>query len=144
MKTRNQYLSDLEFSSEEFSNLSEKDIKKRYRKLVLKYNVDNKNNNSNEDKYRLILEAYEALSTNNYLNEPVQEEIPDIENAAETYNKALIDFLEKTAFNINLKKNDNKVVIIDNYIINFDVAKLTKRKFIMFNKTKLLKFERGT
>lgn len=143
MKTRNQYLSDLEFSSDEIKNITLKDIKRRYRKLVLKYNVDNQKNNSSTDKYRIILEAYEALSDNKYTDEPVVEEKIDIEQTAEVYNKVLIDFLEKGSFEINLKKSDNKVVIVDNYIINFNVSKLTKRKYLLINRDKLLKFTRN-
>lgn len=139
MKTRKQYLSDLEFF-EETQTITSKDIKTRYRKLLLKYNVDNKNNNSNTDKYRTIIEAYEALSSNNYLDEPVIEEKIDTESVAEIYNRGLFDFLEKSAFEINLKKSDNKVVIVDNHIINFDCSKLTKKKYLLFNKEKILKF----
>lgn len=142
MKTRKEYLLDFEFSPQEIPNLTKKDIKKRYGKLVLKYNVDNKNNNTNEAKYRTILEAYDALNNDKYLDEPIIEESLNVENTAELYNKALIDFLESAAFEINLKKNDNKVVIVDNHIINFNVLKLTKRKFLIFNKNKLLKLVR--
>lgn len=144
MKTRKQYLSDLEFF-EKIETITSKDIKKRYRKLVLKYNVDNKNNNSDVDKYRTIIEAYEALNSNNYLDEPIAENIEttiDVESTAEIYNRGLIDFLERSAFEINLKKSDNKVVIVDNHIINFDVSKLTKKKYLLFNKEKILKFTR--
>lgn len=148
MKTRNEYLSDLEFSKEEIQNLTKKDIKTRYRKLIKEYNVDvgalRGKNNSNSDKYRLIIEAYEALDNNKYLDEPelIIEDSLTIEDTAQIYSKALIDFLERAAFNIDLKKNDNKVVIIDNHVINFDVSKLKKTKFLAFNKTKILKLVR--
>lgn len=140
MKTKSEYLKDLELTSLE----DEKKLKRQYRKLIKIYNTDN-GTNKNAARITEIHVAYNALLEKKYEKElPLEavEENFDSETEIERYNQAFFDFLEKTAIVIDLKKNDNKVVKIDNHYVNFKCGELTKSKFILVNRIQVIKFER--
>ena len=140
MKTKTEYLKDLELTS--FTD--KKELKKHYRKLVKIYNLDN-GTNKNELRIKEVHSAYEALLNDKYKrNDPLGglQENFDPKSEIERYNKAFFDFLEKTAITIDLKKNDNKVVKIDNAYVNFRCEKLIKSKIVLVNRTQIIKFER--
>lgn len=140
MKTKIEYLKDLELTS--FTD--KKELKKHYRKLVKIYNLDN-GTDKNGNRIREIHSAYEALLNDKYkLDEPLggRQENFDPKIEVERYNNAFFEFLNKTAIVIDLKKNDNKVVKIDNTYVNFDCSKLTKSKIVLVNRVQVIKFER--
>ena len=140
MKTKTEYLKDLELTTLE----DKKELKKHYRKLVKIYNLDN-GTSKNELRIKEVHSAYEALLNDKYKpNEPLGEsqEKFDPKIEVEKYNQAFFDFLNKTAIVIDLKKSDNKVVKIDNHYVNFDCRKLDKSKFVLLNRVQVIKFER--
>lgn len=140
MKTKNEYLQDLEFSLSEISiGISDKDLKQQYRKLTLKYNTD-QGTEKNLEKHILINEAFSAIEDNKF---KIEEIILTPEIATEHYTKAMFDFLDQGAIIIDLKNSDNKLILIDNVLINFDCSQLTKDKFVLINRCRLFKFQRS-
>ena len=143
MKTKSQYLQDMEFSLSEISiGISDKDLKSRFRLLSKKYHSDNGTEKDGE-KHQIINDAYNAIKEEKFEKESIKEpEItPDV--AVEHYTKAFFDFLDQGAIIIDLKNSDNKLILIDNVLINFDCSKLTKTKVILINKCRIFKFVRN-
>lgn len=140
MKTKTEYLKDLELTVLG----DKKELKKHYRKLVKIYNLDN-GTSKNELRIKEVHSAYEALLNDKYRpDEPLggSQENFDPKMEVERYNNAFFEFLNKTAIVIDLKKNDNKVVKIDNNYVNFRCEKLDKSKFVLLNRVQVIKFER--
>lgn len=143
MKTKTQYLQDMEFSLSEISiGISDKELKTKHRTLIKNYNIDN-GSDKDKDKHRIINDAYNALKAGIFEKELTEEPILTPEVASEYYTKAMFDFLDQGAIIIDLKNVDNKLILIDNVMINFDCSKLTKNKVILINKCRLFKFVRG-
>ncbi len=140
MKTKTEYLQDLEFSLSEISiGISDKELKQKYRKLTLKYNTD-QGSNKNLEKHILINEAFEAIKDSKFKEEV---EILTPETTSEHFTKAMFDFLDQGAIIIDLKNSDNKLILIDNILINFDCSKLIKDKILLINRCRLFKFKRS-
>lgn len=143
MKTKSQYLQDMEFSLSEISiGISDKDLKSRFRLLSKKYHSDN-GLEKDQDKHRIINDAFNAVKEGKFEKEKVEEPEITSESTAEHYTKAFFDFLDHGAIIIDLKNNDNKVILIDNVLINFDCSNLTKDKVILINGCRIFKFVRN-
>jgi hypothetical protein len=142
MKTKSQYLQDMEFSLSEISiGISDKDLKARFRLLSKKYHSDN-GLEKNQDKHRIINDAFNAIKSEKFEKEKVKEPTITSESTAEHYTKAFFDFLDQGAIIIELKNSDNKVILIDNVLINFDCSNLTEDKVILINRCRIFKFLR--
>ena len=135
MKTKSEYLQDLEITS--FDSI--KDLKKQYRYLIKIYNSDNGTKPS-DVRIKEVHAAYDALNEGKYKEDIVVEPKITPEVIIERYNDSLFEFLGKAAVTISLKKNDNKVVKVDNVYINFNGRQLTKEKFVVVNGNNLLRF----
>lgn len=125
MKTKKEYLIDLELDPDR--EYSESDLKKQYKKLSVKYHEDK---TGDSEKHRQIVEAYEAIKSEEYLPEEKSGSFVSLDNLHES----LFSMIDRAAFKIDLKKSDNKIVKINNTLINFDTSKLTKSKTIFIDK----------
>jgi len=131
MKTKKEYLKILELDLD--SDLTQEQLKKQYKALTKKYHPDV--NPKTEEKFKDIIEAYENLSNETYLEdqeiyiECEKEHSLDMDNV----NTYLLNFLESASNKIELKKNDNKVIILDNLVVNIDGSNLKNKSYIKIN-----------
>ena len=126
MKTKREYILDLELDP--VQDYSDSELKKQYKKLSLKYHEDK---TGNSEKHRLIVEAYDSLKNGVY----APEERPSLHSISiEDLHDSLFSMINRSAMKIDLKKNDNKMILINNTLINLDASKLTKSKTVFIEK----------
>lgn len=125
MKTKKQYLSDLEIYD---ISVSKDEIKQQFRKLVVKYNTDQPGGEVYKEKYTTVLQAYKALNENNFA--PEVPEIPKEEELTfgEAITRSTIELLRRGTYQLNLKKSDFNLIKLDNKIVFLDTSKMKSGK----------------
>lgn len=143
MKTKKQYLSDLELNPNE--KYSDSDIKSQWRTLTKKYHPDN-GSEKNEEKFKLISIASESLISGQYDSEnfafgdKINFNKVNPHDLLNKLNDNFMGVLKKGA--VKIEKKSEIIVVNGNipHVVNIDSSLLTQEKFLKFTNGLLIRF----
>lgn len=137
MKTKKQYLSDLELNPNE--KYSDSELKSQWRTLTKKYHPDN-GSEKNEEQFKLISVACEALISGEFSEIGPSGGFNKVnpQDLLNKLNENFMGLLKKGA--VEIKEKKSKIVVIDNHIVNLDSSSLTKEKYLKFANGLLFRF----